>query len=228
MYSFVSTNTYCSKSNYHRSSIQCNFEGCCAGFNDENLLFIAFPLQKKSMSLYTWPLCRLVTTQSRSRTLEQWPPWSECGALQDKTRKDVNIGPVVDWVSSGIKHEGNIAASSGPETWHYLQFWDALVLQKGILTRKCEKKDGWGVFHQFILPECIKKDVLFQMHNCLWSEHLGRKKTKEKLLQRYYWYQTREDVNLLNKFPVHKPRAPLGNMPLGYPLDRLSTDFLGP
>ena len=75
------------------------------------------------------------------------------------------------------------------------------------------------------------------MHNSILSGHLGRKKTKEKVLQRYYWYQVREDVNLwvsqcdvceANKPPVFKPRAPLGSMPVGTPLDRLSTDLTGP
>ena len=75
------------------------------------------------------------------------------------------------------------------------------------------------------------------MHNSLLSGYLGQKKTKEKLLQRYYRYQVRENVNLwvsrcdicgADKPPVHKPRAPLGSMPVGAPLDRLSTDLLGP
>ena len=56
------------------------------------------------------------------------------------------------------------------------------------------------------------------------------------MLQRYYWYKAREDVNLwiancdncgANKPPPFKPRAPLGSMPVGAPLDRLSTDLIG-
>lgn len=76
-------------------------------------------------------------------------------------RKDVNIGPIVDWVSSGTKPEGSIAASSSPETPHYLQCWEALVLENGILTLKFKKRDGSGVFHQLVVPECIRKDVCF-------------------------------------------------------------------
>ncbi|CAC5410573.1 unnamed protein product [Mytilus coruscus] len=75
------------------------------------------------------------------------------------------------------------------------------------------------------------------MHNSLLSGHLGKKKTKAKLSQRYYWYEMREDIDIwisqcdicgANKHPHKSSRAPLGTMPVGAPLDRLATDFLGP
>ncbi|CAC5410262.1 unnamed protein product [Mytilus coruscus] len=75
------------------------------------------------------------------------------------------------------------------------------------------------------------------MHNSLLSGHLGKKKTKAKLSQRYYWYEIREDIDIwisqcdicgANKPPNKSSRAPLGTMPVGAPLDRLATDFLGP
>ena len=184
-------------------------------------------------------LCRSVTTRSQS-DVGQWVPWSNGYSikdLQDMQEEDSDIGPVVKWFSSGSKPEGSIAASASPATRYYLQCWDALVLKNGILMRKFEKKDGSGVFLQLITPNKLRKDVMYQMHNSILSGHLGRKKTKEKVLQRYYWYQVREDVNLwvsqcdvcgANKPPVFKPRAPLGSMPVGAPLDRLSTDLIGP
>ena len=192
------------------------------------------------IAVETGQLCRAVTTRSKSEVQENWLPWSDGYSivdLREMQNKDINVGPVVRWFSSGSKPEGSIAASSSPETRHYLQCWDALVLKNGILMRKFKKKDGSGEYDQLVVPSCLRKDVLFQMHNSLLSGHLGQKKTKEKLLQRYYWYQAREDVNLwvsqcdicgANKPPVHKPRAPLGSMPVGAPLDRLSTDLLGP
>ena len=194
----------------------------------------------RSFALMTGQQCRSVTTRSRSEVQENLLPWSDgysSGDLRDMQEKDINIGAIVSWLSSGSKPEGSIAASSSPETRHYLQCWDALVFKNGILMRKFQKKDGSGEFHQLVVPECLRKDILFQMHNSLLSGHLGQKKTKEKLLQRYYWYQAREDVNLwvsrcdifgANKPPAHKPRALLGSMPVGAPLDRLSTDLLGP
>ena len=55
--------------------------------------------------------------------------------------------------------------------------------------RQLKKKDGSGKYDQMVVM--FEKDVLFQMHNSLLSGHLGQKNTKEKLLQRYYWYQAK-------------------------------------
>ena len=75
------------------------------------------------------------------------------------------------------------------------------------------------------------------MHDAVLSGHLGHKKTREKILQQFYWYGVRDDVYdyvkrcdlcCSIKGPVRKPKAPLGEMPTGAPLDRLSTDILGP
>ena len=75
------------------------------------------------------------------------------------------------------------------------------------------------------------------MHDSVISGHLGKKKTKEKLSQRYYWYEMREDISIwisqcgicgANKPPHKSSKAPLGSMPVGAPLDRLGTDLLGP
>ncbi|CAG2200977.1 unnamed protein product [Mytilus edulis] len=83
----------------------------------------------------------------------------------------------------------------------------------------------------------MKKEVLNNMHNSILSGHLGKNKTKEKLAQRYYWYEMKEDIQIwisqcdicgANKPPKKLLRAPLGKMPVGGPLDRLATDLLGP
>lgn len=90
---------------------------------------------------------------------------------------------------------------------------------------------------RLITCEILRKDGLYQTHNSILSGPLGRKKTNEKVLQRYYWYQVRKDVDLwisqcdtcsTNKSPICKPRATLGSMPIGAPLDRLSTDLFEP
>ncbi len=75
------------------------------------------------------------------------------------------------------------------------------------------------------------------MHNGLLSAHLGQKKTREKILQRFYWYGVRTDVDIhvsrcdeceAIKPPGRALRGPLGKMMVGGPMDRLGTDILGP
>jgi hypothetical protein len=35
-----------------------------------------------------------------------------------------------------------------------------------------------------------------KMHNSVLSSHLGKKKTKDKLSQRFFWFEMREDINI--------------------------------
>ena len=69
----------------------------------------------------------------------------------------------------------------------------------------------------------------------MFAGHLGRKKTKLKIS--HYWFEMRETINIYltqcdiceaNKSPSKLPRAPLGVIPVGVPLDRNATDLLGP
>ena len=75
------------------------------------------------------------------------------------------------------------------------------------------------------------------MHNSVISGHLGQKKTLEKLLQRFYWFNVREDVQMCllkcdicaaKKPPVRTPKTSFSKMLVGAPLDHISVDFLGP
>lgn len=75
------------------------------------------------------------------------------------------------------------------------------------------------------------------MHNSILSGYVGEKKTREKTLQRFFWYGMREDIRhwvktciecQTNKKPQKSPKDTLGNMSVGSPLDRLAIDYLGP
>ena len=79
----------------------------------------------------------------------------------------------------------------------------------------------------------MKKKILHQMHDSLVSGHLGCKKTKAKVLQRFYLYALKEDITLYiqrckicaaDKKPAKIPRAPMGSLQVG---DCVATDYLG-
>ena len=110
-------------------------------------------------------------------------------------------------------------------------------MQDECLHRYFNRKDGSGSHLQFIVPQSMKPEILYQVHNTIVSGHFGRKKTLEKLLQRFFWYGVRDDVHIWilrcdtcaeNKRPHKTPRAPLGKMQVGATFDRLSTDYIGP
>ena len=78
--------------------------------------------------------------------------------------------------------------------------------------------------------------VCTHAHDSLFGGHLDQMNTREKALQRFYWCGIRENCNnwvakcdecAKVKHPQESP-CTLGEMPVGAPLDRLSTDILGP
>ena len=75
------------------------------------------------------------------------------------------------------------------------------------------------------------------MHDSLVSGHLGCKKTKEKICQRFYWFSLKDDVALYmqksdtcaaDKKAAKIPQAPLGSLLVGAPVCCIATDYLGP
>lgn len=48
---------------------------------------------------------------------------------------------------------------------------------------------------QLMAPHSMYSEVLRRTHNSLLGGHLGQKKTKRKIQQRFYWFEMREDVN---------------------------------
>ena len=159
-------------------------------------------------------------------------PKEELGKLQ---REDPDIGPILPAKATGNKPSSQEMVTCSPATRHYEILWDSLVVYDGILL--FIKRDGSGEYLQFIVPLSMRKEVLFQMHNSLVSGHLSCKKTKEKILQRFYWYSLKDEVVLhiqkcdtcaADKRPPKVPRAPIGSLRVGAPGDCIATDYLGP
>ena len=166
-----------------------------------------------------------------------WPLKTSFKDLEQLQVADPYIGPVYKWFQAGERPYGPEVNASSPATRHYWLCWNSLVLKEGVLHRWFHQKSG-SSYLQVLVPHCIKSEILHQMHDNLLSGHLGNKKTRDKLLQRFYWFGVRTDVNLYVQMcdictsvkgrPHRPPRAPLGEMQTGAPLDRLSTDIMGP
>jgi hypothetical protein len=125
---------------------------------------------------------------------------------------------------------------ASPASRHYWILWDSLKVVNGVLIKMFRKRDGTAEYVQIIVPERFKREILKHMHNSLLSGHMGCKKTKAKILQRYYWYNLKLDVKIwvrkcdicaADKRPPKKPKAPLGSIKTGAPWDVLATDYVG-
>ena len=188
---------------------------------------------------------RTVTTRSQSqqnsgRVLSEGQSWSsptEKSKICNLQDKDPDLSFIINALKLKTRPQHREVVSLSPEARYYWSIWDSLSLVDGCLHRHFHCKDGTGSYLQLVVPKTLRDEILHQVHNSILSGHLGRKKTLQKLLQRFYWFGVKEDVFTwilrcdvcaANKKPYRTPRAPLGKMQVGGTLDRLSTDILGP
>ena len=182
----------------------------------------------------------LPVTPNQPTNRKEPPGWSAgytLGAARNKQLEDPDIGPILKWITSGSRPFGAEVCASSPATRHYWNCWDRLEIHDNVLFRRFVRRDQTGNHRQLIVPHALQHEVITQLHKPPMSGHLGKKKTRERALQQYYWFGIRTDINQYvaccdiceaNKAPPKTPRAPLGDMRVGAPMDRLATDILGP
>ena len=167
-------------------------------------------------------------SQNTTPDLEPWVIPDSATELKEKQLQDPDIAPIIKWQEEGKRPFGPMVAVTSPATHHYWLYWDNLCLLDGVLFRKFEKRDGSDTLLQLITPRTVQGDVLHHMHKGLLGGHLGKRRTTERVLQNYYWFDMRTDVDLYVmqceqcqkvKEPTKCPRAPLGQLPVGGPLE---------
>ena len=182
------------------------------------------------------------TSRQESKTEDVKMSWSLGGSqsrsqLQDAQLEDPDIGPILKAKRENQKPCPKDMQTKSPASRHYWVLWDSLKVVDGVLVKVFTKQDLTGTFQQILVPRKFKNEVLFQMHNTLLSAHLGIKKTKDRILQRFYWYALKEDVTVyvrqcdvcaIDKKPCKTPKAPMGSLSAGAPWDHVAVDYIGP
>jgi hypothetical protein len=99
-----------------------------------------------------------------------------------------------------------------------------------------ESADGKKRTAQIVIPHGKVKEVLVEMHGGTSGGHLGTNKTIDKVRQRYYWLHLRGDVerwcqqcntSVTSQGPRTRSRG-LMHQYIGTPLERITTDIIGP
>jgi len=148
---------------------------------------------------------------------------------------DVDIRPILEGLKKDEKPVGLTTVS--PAIRYYCNIWSSLTLVNNVVYKKFYFCNGSVEHLQLLVPSCLRQEVLKLAHNSVLSGHFGRKKTFEKVRREFYWFGMKEDIDVFvarcdlcaqNKFPNKKPRAPLGSISTGAPLDRISIDVVGP
>ena len=164
------------------------------------------------------------------------------GYTSDKLRTlqeaDPDIQPILTTKTENKRPSSSDMVTRSPAARHYWVLWESTELENGVLYKRHIKQDGTAEYMQLIVPLSLRREVYYQMHD--WSiggGHMGGKKTREKTQQNFYWYKMKEDINSYvsscdtcaqSKKPNKMPRAHLGSLEVGTPMDRLNTVFVGP
>ena len=111
------------------------------------------------------------------------------------------------------------------------------MIRDGVLFRKWESPDGSKVVYQLVMPKSERDNVLRDLHEGAAGCHLGEYKVLEKLKERFYWPGHARDVKswcktcsacAQRKHPAPKNKAKLQTVCVGYPMQMVATDILGP
>ena len=157
--------------------------------------------------------------------------------LRKLQQNDPAIKPILTWKLEGERPHGSELTGADPEVRHYWNYWNSLEIHDGVLFKRAYPSNGVSPHLQFVVPNVLRRQIFSQMHQAPLGGHLGRRKMLGKVSQRYYWFHLREDIYVwlqacdkcaANKPPTQKPRAPLGKMSVGAPMDRWATDIAGP
>ena len=164
------------------------------------------------------------------------------GYSTDKLRvlqeSDPDIQLILAAKTENMRPSSSEMVTRNPASRHYWILWEGTELNDGVLYKQHTKQDGTAKYMQLIVPRSLRREVCFQMHDAsMGGGHMGGKKTREKTQQNFYWYKMKEDINnyvsscdvyAQSKKPNKMPRAHLGSLDVGAPMDRLNTDYVGP
>ena len=140
--------------------------------------------------------------------------------------------------NEGNRPDWHTIAPANLEMKMYWRQWESLCITDGIIHRKCENSHKPGeIISQIFLPSSLRRRSFELLHESVTAGHLAHKKTFAKVRQRFYWYRYEEDVEhwckvcdtcATRKQPYRKAKAPMKQYNVGYPLERVSLDLMGP
>jgi hypothetical protein len=123
-------------------------------------------------------------------------PLADCDphVLITEELTDRDKGYILQEVETGRRPEGkDIADQSSTYKSKWAQ-WKSLAIWNGVLECKWESANGRSKVDQIVHPRNKVEDVLTELHGGPSGGHLGVNKTLNKILQRYYWLPSRNDI----------------------------------
>ncbi len=152
--------------------------------------------------------------------------------IQSQQHNDSVISRVAFYVSRKHRPSRRERANEDMHVLRLLKQWDRLFLLNDILYRAIKDPLTKHKKFQFLLPDSLKKQALFGVHDL--AGHQGQSRTLSLARQRFYWSRMERDVRdyvktctrcVLSKTPEPAARAPLESIKTTAPLELVCIDF---
>ncbi|VDI65663.1 Hypothetical predicted protein [Mytilus galloprovincialis] len=180
-------------------------------------------------------ICAVTRSQNSKLIDSNWLSGYTTKELENFQKEDSDLGPVHKWLDNNCKPNRDEIASYSPSTRKYWLNYDLLITKNNVLYQK--RLQPTGESYQLLVPKVLRKEVMTSCHNTMYSAHFGVNKTKDKIKNCFHWYKMGEDIqshvntcSVCNRFKAlnRKPKASLHSYTVGYPLDRVAIDVIGP
>ena len=155
--------------------------------------------------------------------------------LVSRQIQDPALALVKEWVESKTRPAfKDITDQPGVVKNLWSQF-NTLFIRDGKLCRRHKLPCGEEV-EQLVVPSCLRRDIFHSLHTSKLGGHMGIGSLISKIRRRFYWPCYKEDLtrwtgwcDVCQKRKDHgRQRAPLQQLPVGMPMERIAVDILGP
>ena len=151
--------------------------------------------------------------------------------------QDSNLAKCIRWLQDGVRPAREDMTAEGAELRNYWLNFDLLCLVGGVLCRRWLNPANTRSEYKIAVPQSLRKEVLKKVHDDRSAGHFGIDTTRERVLQHFYWYNLRRDVEMwvkscqtcqLRKKGPKRTRAPLAPFLVNTPMEEICIDIAGP
>jgi len=147
--------------------------------------------------------CKTSKRGKKTSLLDQSAPQAVENGVQDwsseflaeEQRKDPEIGPAMEWVSTGQRPPWEEVKPRGPALCALWRQYESLVLKDNVLCRIFHKPDGTADFCQTMMPASLRPSFMALIHGDS-AAHLKFAKSAEHLARMAWWYSWRTDLQV--------------------------------
>ncbi|KAG1925166.1 interleukin-1 receptor accessory protein-like 1-A [Pimephales promelas] len=146
--------------------------------------------------------------------------------------QDGTVSRVVYYIRRHKRPDKRERAKEPRSVIKLLKHWNKLTLQDGMLFKVKRDHNMNKQLYQFIVPDCLKQQVLHGIHDA--AGHQGRSRTLSLARHRFFWTGMAHDIVhyvrnckrcIVGKTPEPDARAPLENIHTTEPMELICIDF---